>query len=752
MRSRAAAAVLALLVAACLPHERPPEDVTRRLPRADATPRASQDPVEAARIENLWRVSMLEITRPVNPDGFAPFVANANPSVRAAAAVGLGRAGEAFGSTGGDAAPFVKMLLPLAADKSADVRGAAAFALGLVGESARGALNAPFAAEANIDVRVKWVRAAGRVAPLPPAAAVAVDDAPMVTTTAGNPAEPEMDLLRAALADDALAEPAALALGIYGLRCERAGVQPLVAPATLAALRARFANTLGAARAPFAYALWRVKQITTTADLRAGLVDPDPRVRALCARGLGAIPGTHARREVSRLLRDTNVWTRVEAARALPKLADADSATALDLVDMLERADPPATSRNIAAASPHAAVAAAEALGELHVRATGEALRARLTTDDPYLFAAVAGAWVKVAGLDAIPDLDETLTDRGGAGAWRFRKSIADALGGMTKKPPKDPASAPKADAGTPATEISPAVPFEAHAMFAALLGDSDERVQAAALDAYAELAGPSARARLVAALTSSSDIAIVGTAADRLTALDKDAGPSAAPALIAAFERFTKSSPDIAAGIAVDTAKLAKDAAIPSLEAAVLSPNDALFLAASKALRGMGRTPPPRTAAPSAAIPLADFLAAQDLTRATLKTSRGDIKLEMRPDIAPLMVWHLAQLSRKGFFHNLAFHRVVPAFVVQGGDPRSDGSGGSGTSVPCELNDLRYDRGAVGIALSARDTGDSQFFLTLTPQPHLEENYTVVGKMAHGADVLDVLQVGDPILDLSFP
>ncbi|RPH54105.1 peptidylprolyl isomerase, partial [bacterium] len=91
-------------------------------------------------------------------------------------------------------------------------------------------------------------------------------------------------------------------------------------------------------------------------------------------------------------------------------------------------------------------------------------------------------------------------------------------------------------------------------------------------------------------------------------------------------------------------------------------------------------------------------------------------------------------------------FHRVVPDFVLQGGDPRGDGTGGPGYAIRDEINPLRYDRGAVGMALAGPDTGGSQFFLTLSPQPHLDGGYTVFGEVVSGGEVMDQIRIGDRI------
>src|SRR5690606_32431071 len=105
--------------------------------------------------------------------------------------------------------------------------------------------------------------------------------------------------------------------------------------------------------------------------------------------------------------------------------------------------------------------------------------------------------------------------------------------------------------------------------------------------------------------------------------------------------------------------------------------------------------------------------------------------------------------LSRRGFYEGVGFHRVVSNFVSQGGDPRGDGSGGPGHHIPCENSDGRYERGAVGMALSGKDTGGSQFFLTHSEQPHLDGRYTIFARVTSGLSVMDSLMPDDRILSV---
>jgi cyclophilin family peptidyl-prolyl cis-trans isomerase/HEAT repeat protein len=130
----------------------------------------------------------------------------------------------------------------------------------------------------------------------------------------------------------------------------------------------------------------------------------------------------------------------------------------------------------------------------------------------------------------------------------------------------------------------------------------------------------------------------------------------------------------------------------------------------------------------------------------ATINTVRGPIRLELFGTDAPITVWNFLNLARSGYYRNTRFHRVVPNFVAQDGDPRDDGNGGPGYAIRDEMNRRRYERGAVGMALSGPDTGGSQYFITHSPQPHLDGHYTVFGRVIRGFDVLDKLVQGDLI------
>lgn len=128
----------------------------------------------------------------------------------------------------------------------------------------------------------------------------------------------------------------------------------------------------------------------------------------------------------------------------------------------------------------------------------------------------------------------------------------------------------------------------------------------------------------------------------------------------------------------------------------------------------------------------------------------KGEFTIEFAPEDAPLTVDNFIKLARSNYFNGLAVHRVVPNFVMQDGDPRGDGNGGPGWEIRCEINMLPYERGAVGMALSGKDTGGSQWFVTHSPQPHLDGGYTVFGKVNESdMKIVDSIVRGDKILSV---
>jgi len=134
-------------------------------------------------------------------------------------------------------------------------------------------------------------------------------------------------------------------------------------------------------------------------------------------------------------------------------------------------------------------------------------------------------------------------------------------------------------------------------------------------------------------------------------------------------------------------------------------------------------------------------------LSKATvlIKTDKGLIKFKFYSKDAPNTVKRIVELINSKFYNGLNFHRVEPNFVIQGGDPNGNGTGGSGQNLKAEFNDRKHIEGAVAMARAMDpDSADSQFYITLAATPHLDHNYTVFGQVTEGMDVVKKIEVGD--------
>jgi len=130
----------------------------------------------------------------------------------------------------------------------------------------------------------------------------------------------------------------------------------------------------------------------------------------------------------------------------------------------------------------------------------------------------------------------------------------------------------------------------------------------------------------------------------------------------------------------------------------------------------------------------------------AIVKTNKGDIQLQLNPAEAPLTVNNFVALARDGYYNGVTFHRVVPRFVIQGGDPTGSGSGGPGYKFQDEPVRRPYKAGTVAMANAGPNTNGSQFFICLEDQPNLPPNYTIFGDTTSGMDVVRDIRVGDVI------
>ncbi len=231
-------------------------------------------------------------------------------------------------------------------------------------------------------------------------------------------------------------------------------------------------------------------------------------------------------------------------------------------------------------------------------------------------------------------------------------------------------------------------------------------------------------------------------------------ASPSYAEPVLRALKRFSSRDDVETVSVLMDAfGKLADTTLVRAVEPWLRDENAAVRAAAQNVFRHHGirlpasaqatrRQRPPRGGW-SHLISLAE-------ARVRIRTTRGDIYAVLYPDDAPYTVAAFLDLVRAGFYNGLTFHRVVPNFVVQGGDPRGDGTGGPPFTLRSECSPRSFTRGILGIASSGKDTEGSQFFIMHSAAPHLDGRYTVFGQVVEGMNIADLLEVGDRILSIA--
>ena len=131
-------------------------------------------------------------------------------------------------------------------------------------------------------------------------------------------------------------------------------------------------------------------------------------------------------------------------------------------------------------------------------------------------------------------------------------------------------------------------------------------------------------------------------------------------------------------------------------------------------------------------------------MKKAIIESNKGNIVLELFEKDAPNTVANFVKLINKGYYNGLKFHRVIPDFMIQGGCPVGNGTGGPGYTIKCEINPKKHLKGTLSMAHAGKDTGGSQFFITHSPQPHLDGVHTVFGQVIEGMDVVNAIRQGD--------
>jgi cyclophilin family peptidyl-prolyl cis-trans isomerase len=277
---------------------------------------------------------------------------------------------------------------------------------------------------------------------------------------------------------------------------------------------------------------------------------------------------------------------------------------------------------------------------------------------------------------------------------------------------------------------------------------DKDPMLRVAAIHSLAKLKDPSIPAQLVP-LMLDSDFTVAGAAADAMSTLKYT---KAIPQLIEAYYTAgERNFVDVELSTLQSLADLNATQADSVFVQAVSDPDVRVRQLGSATLTKMSKTPPamqtPRQFAESNFDRSRKKVLGPPLgiRHAVIKADKGDVEIELYGDDAIQTVTHFIEWAQKGFYKNLTTHRVVPNFVVQGGDPRGDGNGDAGFTIPAEVCQRRYDTaGYVGIADGGMDTGSCQWFITLSPQPRLSGRYTIIGKVTKGMENVWKIDQGD--------
>jgi cyclophilin family peptidyl-prolyl cis-trans isomerase/HEAT repeat protein len=625
------------------------------------------------------------VVAPPPPSDLLRLLKDDEARTRRRTALAIGRVGLA------EAIPALQEAL---GDSEVEVRQMVAFALGLIGNpSARPALlNALKDSEPIVEGRA--AEALGTIGDKGDAQAITAMVYGLVQAGA----------LKDLAADDLAypqAPPAeAVRLGLYAL--VRLGSFDGIASSVLSGGNGTPVSTWW----PIAYALGRAGDARAVPALMALLPTPGRFTAAFAARGLGALKAETAaaalRDIVDKRQRDAAVV--IEAIRALAAIRDTASRSLFQKI--LAEGEGDTTLR----------LEAATALAALHARESMDFLIDLMSDAAP----AVRAAAIK--GL-AATDTETFLTTLSGMDPdrdWTVRVAQAEAL-----------ATLPDG---------------QGEARLRAMLQDQDQRVVPAVLRAMIAAKVPNVQNVLLDRLKA-DDFVIRATAANGLAEL-KASG--AARALYDAY-MATAGDSTYTARAAILTAFNTLDpmSARPILQQALQDKDWALRVKAAMLLKEQGVTDADAAMRPAPTRTLEQamrqsIIAPQFSPHAFVQTDRGTVEIELAIIDAPLTVVNFIELARKGFFNGIAIHRVVPDFVVQDGDARGDGEGGPGYTIRDELNELPYLRGTVGMALDWKDTGGSQWFITHSPQPHLDARYTVFGRVVNGIEVVDRTQPWD--------
>ena len=696
---------------------------------------AASAPISEEPLGPPGALSAMEYTRALDRARWEGLARAGDPAVRARAAVVAGRIG---------APETIPLLVELLEDRDAPVRAATVFALGRIGgEVALAALREAAVRDLSPPVRAAAILELGR---------------------AGTAESPQVLLDLLGDGDPRIRESAALALGLLAYRKIPWEADPH-GPLTV-----QLDDPSPGARWGAAYALMRsvlhgdgAHDLGLLPVLLHALEASDPRVRTAAARALGALDPSPRKGEgpaeepvpcrvAGTLVRhfvDPEWRVAVEAIKAAGALADrgVESRCALEIGEALVE--------GTAHGNGHVRLAAIEALG---------AFPSGPTVDRLLTLAKGSGWRARASAARALGRLVGSEKEGSTVGVGCKESALSgkgwNALSTLARDPDPRVRAASASALGTGGARGGACLD-SAFPILRALVEDPAPRVRTVAIEAICEAAGE-APAEAVASMVEESlvgalltdDVAVLVTAADQL---GKGGTSGAVSEIIEAYWRLDEPE-DLEAMASLLTAlgKIGGETAICFLRDESAKLTGSLEKTASAALaKARGETEgadPPIVAAP---MRYREFLQEplrappRETARVAMETDRGRIVMELFSESSPVTVANFLALAKAGYYDGLTFHRVVSGFVVQGGCPRGDGWGGPGYTIPCEVTAEPYERGSVGMALAGKDTGGSQFFITHSPQPHLDGRYTLFGRVVEGMAVVDAIQAGDRIVGI---
>jgi HEAT repeat protein/cyclophilin family peptidyl-prolyl cis-trans isomerase len=623
------------------------------------------------------------VIAPPPPPNLLRLLQDGAARTRRRAALAVGRVGLKEG---------LEPLLPLLKDEEPEVRQMAAFALGLLAD------------KRAVEPLVEALR----------------DPAPMVRGSAaealGLIGDPAGAAAIGAMASEILASGVLAEVPGEGEDARRDTPAAAYRLALYALVRLKAFDALAAATLdssaqprirwwPVAYALQRIEDPRALAALMTLAKEAHPYTRAFAAKGLGPIKNDQALPVLLPMVTSPDRAVAIEAIRSLGRIGNPQAAPSLVAIVRTPKGDPQLRLEAVAA------------LGGVGGEGTSDLLLDSLSDPSPQIRAAAIHSLVQLDREGFVTILSGLDADK----HWSVRAALATALGSL-------------GEAGLPRLR--------------SMLGDSDHRVIPAVLASLAALRAPDAPMLMLEQLKH-DDAVIRAAAASGLGVLKPSNGPMA---LTEAYKLGQRDVTYVARGAALSAVSAyGAPEALPLLTTALSDRDWAIRVRAAALLKQIDpATDWDQRIRPVPTVHTADYYETRDIvapavsTQVYIETDRGLIHIELAVLDAPLAVDNFLSLARKKFFDGLTFHRVVPGFVVQGGDPRSDGEGGPGYTIRDEINQRPYLRGTVGMALDWADTAGSQFFITHSPQPHLDGRYTVIGRVIGGMEIVDQVQPYD--------